>query len=112
MAIYARDGRHFTALSDPFKPGADDTNEIFGVRLPGSPALDIVNIYRPPISPDEADERQDNFDPDHLPTGDVTTSSSLGTLTPTTRYGTWTAMARMRRARRSRSGWTGLAGRR
>ena len=71
MAIYARDGRHFTVLSGPFKPGADDTNEICGVRLPGSPDLDIVNIYRPPIRSDAADERRDNFDPDYLPTGDI-----------------------------------------
>ena len=46
---------------------ADDTTEVCGVRLLGKTHLDIINIYRPPIRPGAADERQDHFDPDRLP---------------------------------------------
>ena len=56
VAIYERDGRHFTVLSGPFKPAADDTAEVCGVRLLGTPDVDLINIDRPPIRPDEADE--------------------------------------------------------
>ncbi|KAF0312085.1 hypothetical protein FJT64_001801 [Amphibalanus amphitrite] len=54
------------------KPGVDDTTEICGVRILGPLELDLINIYRPPIRPDESDERQDLFDPTHLPSGDST----------------------------------------
>ena len=67
-----RDGRHFEALSGPFKPAADGTTEVCGVRLLGAPALDLINIYRPPICLVEANERVDHFDPDALPDGDNT----------------------------------------
>ena len=74
VAIYVRDGRHFTTLSGPFKPSADDTTEICGVRLPSASdhGLDLLNIYRPPIHPDETDDRTDHFDPNLLPSGDNT----------------------------------------
>ena len=72
VAIYVRDGRHFTVLSGPFKPSEDDTTEICGVRLLGSPDIDFINIYRPPVRSDESDDRQDNFNPDYLPCRDNT----------------------------------------
>ena len=72
VAIYVRDGRHFTTLSGPFKPSVDDTTEICGVRLIGAPDLDLINVYRPPIRPDESDDRHDHFDPSQLPCGDNT----------------------------------------
>ncbi|KAF0288070.1 putative RNA-directed DNA polymerase from transposon BS [Amphibalanus amphitrite] len=70
--MYVRDSRNFTVLDGPFKPGVDDTTEICGVRILGPLELDLINIYRPPIRPDESDERQDLFDPTHLPSGDST----------------------------------------
>ena len=67
VAIYIRDGRHFTVLSGPFTSAADDSTEVCGVRLLGHPDLNLINIYRPPIRPDESDERTDHFSPDSLP---------------------------------------------
>ena len=72
VAIYVRDGRHFTVLSGPFTAAADDSTEVCGVRLLGDPDLTLTNVYRPPIRPDEADERLDFFDPDSLPDGEHT----------------------------------------
>ena len=70
--IYVRDGRHVEALSGPFKPAANGTTEVCGVRLLGAPDLDLINIYRPLIRSVEADERVDHFDPDALPDRDNT----------------------------------------
>ena len=75
VAIYVRDGRHFEALSGPFKPAANGTTEVCGVRLLGAPDLNLINIYRPPIRSVEADERIDHFDPDALPDGDNTVTT-------------------------------------
>ena len=72
VVIYVRDGRHFEALSGPFKPAAVGSTEVCGVRLLGAPDLDLINIYRPPIRSVEADERVDHFDPDALPDRDNT----------------------------------------
>ena len=60
-------------LSVPLKPVADDSSEVFGMRLLGDPDLDLINIYPPPpIRPDETDERKDNLSPDSLPDGEYT----------------------------------------
>ena len=63
------DGRHFRVLSGPFTSTADDSTEVCGVRLLGNPDLNLINIYRPPIRPDE---RTDHFSPDSLPDGERT----------------------------------------
>ena len=39
------------------------------MRILGTPDLDVINLYRPPICQDETDERTDNFNPDLLPHG-------------------------------------------
>ena len=70
VAIYVRDGRPFSILPGPLKPAADDTTELCGIRLCGDPDLQIINVYRPPIRPDDTDERVDRFDPEYLPGGD------------------------------------------
>ena len=69
FAIYVRDGHHFSVLSGFFQSAADDTAEICGVRILGTPDLDVINLYRTPVRQDETGERTDNFNPDLLPHG-------------------------------------------
>ena len=66
VCIYVRAGLHFTVLEGPFLARTDDTTEICGVRILGQTPTDIINIYRPPIRA-TGDDRQDNFDPQLLP---------------------------------------------
>ena len=82
IAIYVRDGCHLTVLCGPFKPAADDTTKVCGVRLLGTPDVHLINIYRPPIRPDEADERVDNFDPDYMPDGVVIVTGDISAHHP------------------------------
>ena len=72
VALYLKAGLQFTPLTERRLAPADDSTEVCGVRLLGPKPLDILNIYRPPIRPGEADERQDAFDPNFLPSDDNT----------------------------------------
>ena len=72
MAIYVRAGVHFVPLEDHPLAAADDTMEVCGVRILGARPLDIWCLYRPPIRTSAADQREDNFDPDRLPSDDAT----------------------------------------
>ena len=66
VVLYVRSGLHFIPLTDRLRATADDTTEICGVRLLGPQTLDVINIYRPPISW-SGDDREDHFDPGCLP---------------------------------------------
>ena len=57
-------------LNRPSQSAADDTTEICGVRIIGTPDLDVINLYHPPIRQDETDDGNDNFNPDLLIHGD------------------------------------------
>ena len=65
VTLYIRSGLQFTPLTDRLRATVDDITEICGVRLLGQQTLDVINIYRPPIS--WSDNRVDNFDPGCLP---------------------------------------------
>ena len=83
VAIYVRAGVHLVPLEDRPLAAADDIlsprrktalspTEACGVRILGARPLDIWCLYRPPIRKSAADQREDNFDPDRLPSDDAT----------------------------------------
>ncbi|KAF0304083.1 putative RNA-directed DNA polymerase from transposon BS [Amphibalanus amphitrite] len=71
VAIYVRAGLAFTPVIDNLLAATDDSTELCGVRILGPTPTRILNIYRPPIRATN-DDREDNFDPDLLPSDDET----------------------------------------
>ena len=95
VAIYIRDGLHFTKLMDRPIDVADDSTEWCGVRLfptshsssqparqPSTKPIDVHNIYRPPIRTGDDDERVDNFQLTIQPAADCIITGDLNAHHP------------------------------